>query len=1053
MKLFYLLIFFTLLIHRPVQGQGTGQNFFFQQYTDENGLPQNSVQGLTMDDAGFVWIATQGGLVRFDGQKMVTFTKKDLGVKSDRFIRFKNEMQTGLVYAVNEFRQLVSMTGGIARYDKKYASDYDLDLAAIRSRPARIRPQIQVDTARNADSYMQYRVIYGAPGDYYLYADEKIGFFENGTLTGVLPLKGKAIFAPLPPEPHLRQKAILETRGDVYVDNLITIGASLFYHKGGEGPQLSALTPNGAREVELDGAIRRHPAYATSKGKIRIIVNRFNAQAFAYLDGSLYLITFSEKSSKLDTQLLLEGLDLDQKMVYRMLYDESNRTLFLGSLTQGLFVARAGVFNTYGQAAKRGYNNYFYAQLPFSDSTVLIPEGYLIGKAGIAGDLGPFFRDGRQTLNFGMLADRAGNFWTIKSDSICHIRRNGQLTDIWKTGKHPERLYQGRDGRIWIGFRTGEIAWLPPSATSTDKLTLAVDVKAWSTFIYEDKSDRLWLGTNKGLFVFDRHKKKAFPVKGLSDKNIRSIYASGPDELWITTYGDGMYLLTGNSLIRLPLDARKYLAYAHCILEDGQGNFWISSNKGLFRVARKDLADYAAGKLREVFYVYYNKDHGFLTNEFNGGCQPCGLKLGDGHLSFPSMNGLVWFRPEHVPMPDLHAPLLLESFRLDEQPVAASDTVQLPYDFAHLAIGVSSPFMGLADNLQIFYKIQKSSRDSTAWVRMEPGKGIDVYRLDAGTYTLAVKKLAGFGGNAVEKRVILNVGRAWFVSWWFALLAVSVLALTFWLLTKWRLRSLTRQNVLLSRKVEERTANLSKTLDELKASEDALQMQLQIQMRIIGVINHDLHSPLRYLSIHVPQYTDQVAAQLKSPDTNRLGNSISKSTVKVFKLADELLKFIKSTYNKKGNIAYEQVLLPELIEAKAQFFAELAQENHAVLEVAAEPGLCVHTNRIMAEILIHNLIDNALKHSFGHSVTITARQESGKAVVTVKDSGQGMYPEIIEWLSNHEGGSGNGREAAFQPPPSLGLGLIIVREITMLLGIKLVAKSTVAGTEVRVELP
>ncbi|MCC7501508.1 MAG: hypothetical protein IT229_03200, partial [Flavobacteriales bacterium] len=38
-----------------------------QQYTSENGLPQNSVLSLAMDDNGYLWFTTEGGLVRFDG--------------------------------------------------------------------------------------------------------------------------------------------------------------------------------------------------------------------------------------------------------------------------------------------------------------------------------------------------------------------------------------------------------------------------------------------------------------------------------------------------------------------------------------------------------------------------------------------------------------------------------------------------------------------------------------------------------------------------------------------------------------------------------------------------------------------------------------------------------------------------------------------------------------------------------------------------------------------------------------------------------------------------
>ncbi len=44
-------------------------------YTNENGLPQNSVRGIELDKDGFLWIATEAGLVRFDGQRFKVYDR------------------------------------------------------------------------------------------------------------------------------------------------------------------------------------------------------------------------------------------------------------------------------------------------------------------------------------------------------------------------------------------------------------------------------------------------------------------------------------------------------------------------------------------------------------------------------------------------------------------------------------------------------------------------------------------------------------------------------------------------------------------------------------------------------------------------------------------------------------------------------------------------------------------------------------------------------------------------------------------------------------------
>ena len=49
----------------------------FTHFTTENGLPSNTVRGLAQDSLGFIWFATDGGLVRFDGQRCSVFSPSE----------------------------------------------------------------------------------------------------------------------------------------------------------------------------------------------------------------------------------------------------------------------------------------------------------------------------------------------------------------------------------------------------------------------------------------------------------------------------------------------------------------------------------------------------------------------------------------------------------------------------------------------------------------------------------------------------------------------------------------------------------------------------------------------------------------------------------------------------------------------------------------------------------------------------------------------------------------------------------------------------------------
>lgn len=1046
MKVIAPFLLFAIYLFPARAQQANTPRYHIRQFTDVNGLPQNSINGLGFDNLGFIWIATQGGIVRFDGQRLDTYHKNQLAVNSDRFIGLKKHALTGDLYAVTEHGQLALIREGKAMPQTRYPTQNRIDMTVIQSLIAAETNDItKVDTLKPGE-FPHYRIIADLPGQYYIYMDRQVVFFKAGKKTGSLPFPGEPYFKPISTEPHLRKKVILETKGNICADNFMTIGNQLFYHQGSEGYLLQKLGTAGTKLVALKGDIEQNPDYQTGKDHIRIVTNRFQGQAFAYLSGSIYLITYDPKRPGLHTRQLVQGFDIDKKLVYRMLYDEANGTLLLGSFSNGLSIVRPKPFRIVLNTLQENYHNVFYAHLPFSDSSVIIPDGDILGGHKRNASDGLMFRKGQPTERWGMLKDREGDFWIAKMEKLYHLNATGSAEKAsWTMPEIPKCFYQSRSGDVWVGLRNGQIAkfWRDMRSNDTPQFPIRLDGEC--TVILESKKGGLWLGTSKGLNWYDVQKNRAYPVKGLAKKSIRSIHEGKDGDVWVTTYGDGFYLISGNRLIKMQSDERGYLDHAHCIMEDDQQNFWMPTNKGLFRASRADLLAYARGGMKHVFFLYYNHEEGLTSNEFNGGCQPCGVKLANGYYSLPSMSGLVWFKPGQIPEPDLNAPVRFENLKIDDEPAPLRDTLQLAYDFTHISFDVRSAFTGLADNLDICYIISRNGVDGR-WTRVGPEQVVNVYRLNPGNYVLTVRKTTGFGGRYIEKRMVLAVDTPWFLQWWFAATVTIALGLLSWLVTIWRVKSLSRQNLLLTRKVEERTADLSSALNDLKASDEALQLQLQIQMRIIGVINHDLHSPLRYLNKHVPEFIDQVTPYLPDPDIVRFGSSISKSTTKVYRLADDLLKFIKATYNKKGKIVYEQVNILDILNRKALFFAEIARENLTTIDVQATPGLTVHSNQVMIEIMVHNLLDNAVKHTFQQSVTLASGQDAhGHTTITVRDTGFGMYPETVDWLNDRKPAR-NGTAADNQVPTNLGLGLVIVKEIASLLGIRIVAESDDTGT-------
>jgi ligand-binding sensor domain-containing protein len=84
------------------------------------------------------------------------------------------------------------------------------------------------------------------------------------------------------------------------------------------------------------------------------------------------------------------------------------------------------------------------------------------------------------------------------------------------------------------------------------------------------------------------------------------------------------------------------------ILEDGRGNFWMGSNKGLYRVSKHGLNNLAEGKLATMASVAYGKSDGLLNVECNGGMWPSGIRAHDGTLWLPTQDGAAVVDPQTV---------------------------------------------------------------------------------------------------------------------------------------------------------------------------------------------------------------------------------------------------------------------------------------------------------------------------------------------------------------------------------------------------------------------
>src|SRR5687768_14938940 len=118
-----------LLTGHAVGQENPPQQYWLQHFTDENGLPQNSVKAIAQDKNGFMWLATEAGVVRFDGHRFITFDRSVIPILTNRIRGFVASGVSGHeqheFYALSERNEYTGvLANGLTSVDTTFYRDY-----------------------------------------------------------------------------------------------------------------------------------------------------------------------------------------------------------------------------------------------------------------------------------------------------------------------------------------------------------------------------------------------------------------------------------------------------------------------------------------------------------------------------------------------------------------------------------------------------------------------------------------------------------------------------------------------------------------------------------------------------------------------------------------------------------------------------------------------------------------------------------------------------------------------------------------------------------------
>ncbi len=1041
----------------------------FRHLTVDDGLAQNTVMATLQDSRGFLWIATQNGLDRYDGFALRHFTHqrgagsglpsnyiwaiaedragdlwlavKDGGVvrfdiRAEKFTNYRHEAGNSTSITTDAARQLL-----IDRENRVWIATAGGGLSVLDPRSGRAQRLVH-DPARS-DSLNSDTV--GA------LAEDHEGRIWVGTDGGVdlwLPQQhGFRHFMHSPADPRSLSSNTVAT---LYVDSNDTLWVGTY--DGGLN--------------RFDGTQRGFTVYAAepsnparlSNPEVRALLEDSDGRFWVGTAGGLDLLDRSTdrfarfKHDPTDPQSLRDNYVVS-------LYQDRGGLLWVGTVNGGVsrWNPRSWLFGH----VRPTWNAQSYP-ISFADDG----EGRLwVGTFGAglfrydphSGESLPadaIFQHPKLLPDdriMALLRSSSGDLWvgTMRA-GLVRIAANGTLTRFAGERRATSQsralgadgvmaLCETHDGRIWVGTFRGGIAIIDPRTNRVQHLPTAPgkgmnSTNPPATAIVQAADGVVWVGTDgggllalqpDGALLSDWHHIES-NLRSLASDTVYALHVDGQGRLWVGSDSggvdqvmgsahqpDSVYFINHSTAWGLPDNT------VYGIRGDTEGALWLSGNQGLIRYVPE------SGEIRR-----FHREQGLQGEEFNGGAH---FRLQDGRLVFGGSNGFNLFDPRSVSAARTRTPqLALTLVELRGQPAsldvpfAALERLTVGHrddlaSFEFAALDFAAPELNR-------YEYRLRGFDDH-WLPVRSGHRATFTNLDSGKYVFEVRGATPDGpwsNQTLELPITMRPAP------WRSPAAYVAYALLIGMLL-WRYREFhrhklhlaARQAAHLERVVEERTA-------ELTTSNFELARLTRAKSDFLARMSHEIRTPMNGI---IGMGELLMRTRLTEPQA-RLAATINKSAKSLMMILNDTLDLAKVEAGRL-TLNIEPFDLAAVMTETAELFAAPAQDKGLEIIVAPAPDLTrmVSGDALRVRQVLLNLVGNALKFTKHGDITLTCdvvERTANRVEVklSVRDSGIGMPPDVLARVFDP---FAQGDESTTRRFGGTGLGLTICRELVELM--------------------
>jgi signal transduction histidine kinase len=565
-------------------------------------------------------------------------------------------------------------------------------------------------------------------------------------------------------------------------------------------------------------------------------------------------------------------------------------------------------------------------------------------------------------------------------------------------------IIRDRNGNLWMGNSEGLYLYRNSRLTTIHTvkgLKFRGEVRA----IVEDNTGTVWIGTDAVLCRFQSEELSCFGSNdSLTNWRVRSIFFDANNIGWVTSAGLGLLRIENNDFHWIRAKDGLYSDYAIGLLQDNNGNFWIGSRTGIFRVNKKELNDFAHGRAERVTSSYFGKADGLIDTDCNGFGQPHAFVAKDGTLWFPTADGVGVVDPHAVPDHNPPPRIEIQSCALEDKPIPCGSSVSLPPDAGHFEIGYTAVSLIRSNQIQFRYRLEGLE---DTWVAAGRRRTAYYPHLGPGTYTFRVSATNGFGTwSSDSAEMMVTVQPHFYQTSWFRLAGFCLMIGTFALL--WRARGI---------RYSKRQAMQRAFAQQVIASQETE------RKRIAGELHDSLGQRLTLIK-NMALLMNRPGARNPERQAEAIAGEATQAIAEVRNISRNLRPYQLDLLGLSKAI---QLLVESSCEA-ADIRAEVVVDE---LADAFRKESEIHFYRIVQECL-----GNAIKHAKPTAITVIVQRHDAGVVLMVTDDGVGFDPSRSQ---------GNGTPGGF--------GLTGISERAMLLRGKASIQSAPGqGTTVTIEI-